>query len=77
MRHVTGDTLRRTTECPYEFVCLGNGMWGPCCVTSVSQTGGLVLASAKSGTCPYLENRADDEVCACPTHSELYALCGK
>ena len=77
MRHVPGDALRRTTECPHEFICLGNGTWKPCPVASHEGADALVLASVQHRRCPYRREAADSELCVCPTHIELYETCGK
>lgn len=77
MRRVPGDVLRRTTECPYEFICLGNGTWEPCPAMSRGGADALGLASAQHRRCPYLRVTAESEFCVCPTHSELYEIYGK
>lgn len=77
MRHVPGDTLRRTTECPYEFVCLGNGAWEPCPVASRAGYEKLRLDSVAHPKCPYLSNLSECRLCVCPTRSALYDTEGR
>lgn len=72
MRRVSGDTLRETTECEYEFHCLEEGGWNMCPVREPSRPSGVRLELCRREQCKYLVSQDGVDICVCPTRCELY-----
>jgi len=74
MRRVSGDTLRLTTHCGYEFHCLEVSGWDLCPVVRPLNPDGLLLEQCLRANCSYLTSRGSAPLCVCPTRCELFEL---
>lgn len=73
---ISAKTLRGTTRCPFDFVCLRNPTAQVCPVRRVIAGDGVFVDVRREETCPYVVCFGYGHVCTCATRLELFERYG-
>ena len=73
---ISAATLRGTTRCPFDFVCLLDPEAQVCPVQRTIAGDGVFVESRRGGTCPYVVSFGYGHVCTCATRLELHERYG-
>lgn len=69
---ISDEILTKTSQCPYDFVCLTGDQYPKCPVENLIGETSLFIKSVKVDHEPYKMSFGNGHLCTCPTRKEIY-----